>query len=160
MHLISHDGETFDVPYYIALQSKLIECLVEDAASGNDVPLVNVKARVLAPIIAFMRRYPGYDPPPLRKTLLNADLRHPDNQIPPADVEFILAVEYDLLFEIVLATNYMDYQPLLNLCIARLASDVKSRSVEDLKRQFTIIKEFSPEEEARVRAENAWVEEA
>jgi S-phase kinase-associated protein 1 len=69
-------------------------------------------------------------------------------------------VEQDVLFELILAANYMDIKPLLDLTCASVASLIKGKSPEDIRRTFNIQNDFTPEEEAQVREENKWCEEA
>ena len=65
-----------------------------------------------------------------------------------------------LLFELILAANYMDIKPLLDLTCATVASMIKGKSPEEIRSTFNITNDFSPEEEAQVREENKWCEEA
>eukprot|EP01083_Nonionella_stella_P104749 300623_1 len=69
-------------------------------------------------------------------------------------------VEQSLLFELILAANYMDIKPLLDLTCATVASMIKGKTPEEIRRTFNISNDFSPEEEAQVREENKWCEEA
>jgi S-phase kinase-associated protein 1 len=54
----------------------------------------------------------------------------------------------------------MDIKPLLDLTCASVASMIKGKSPEDIRQTFNITNDFSPEEEAQVREENKWCEEA
>lgn len=68
-------------------------------------------------------------------------------------------VEQDTLFELILAANYMDIKPLLDLTCATIASLIKGKTPEEIRRTFNIVNDFTPEEEANVREENKWCEE-
>lgn len=69
-------------------------------------------------------------------------------------------VEQVVLFELILAANYMDIKPLLDLTCATVASMIKGKTPEEIRLRFNICNDFSPEEEAQVREENKWCEEA
>ena len=69
-------------------------------------------------------------------------------------------VEQVMLFELILAANYMDIKPLLDLTCATVASMIKGKTPEDIRATFNIKNDFTPEEEAQVREENKWCEEA
>jgi S-phase kinase-associated protein 1 len=71
-----------------------------------------------------------------------------------------ISVDRETLFELILAANYMDVKPLLDLCCATIASLIKGKTPEEIRRQFNIINDFTPEDEAQVREENKWSEEA
>lgn len=71
-----------------------------------------------------------------------------------------VAIDQETLFELILAANYMDIKPLLDLTCATVASLIKGKSPEEIRKQFNIVNDFTPEEEAQVREENKWCEDA
>ncbi len=75
------------------------------------------------------------------------------------DAKFV-NVEQELLFELILAANYMDIKPLLDLTCAKVASMIKGKSPEDIRRTFNIENDFTPDEESQVRDENKWCEDS
>merc|ERR1712167_132262 len=75
------------------------------------------------------------------------------------DANFV-EVAQDVLFELILAANYMDIKPLLDLTCAKVASMIKGKSPEQIRRRFNIQNDFTPEEEEAVRAENKWAEDS
>ena len=102
--------------------------------------------------------------------------------MPEWDAKFV-DVEQELLFELILAANYMDIKPLLDLTCATVASMIKGafcafwnygsaashsrvfpvragKTPEEIRKTFNIVNDFTPEEEAQVREENKWCEEA
>jgi S-phase kinase-associated protein 1 len=71
-----------------------------------------------------------------------------------------LDIEQEVLFELILAANQLEIKALLDLTCASVASLIKGKSAEEIRRQFNIVNDFTPEEEAQIREENKWVEEA
>lgn len=65
-----------------------------------------------------------------------------------------------MLFELILAANYMDIKYLLDLTCAKVASMIKGKTPDQIRKTFGIVNDFSEEEEAAVRAENKWAEES
>ena len=57
------------------------------------------------------------------------------------------------------AANYMDIKPLLDLTCAKVASMIKGKTPEQIRKTFNITNDFTPEEEEAVRTENSWAEE-
>lgn len=53
----------------------------------------------------------------------------------------------------------MDIKPLLDLCCARIASFIKGKTPEQIRTNLNIPNDFTPEEEAAVKAENKWAED-
>ena len=65
-----------------------------------------------------------------------------------------------MLLQLILAANYLDIKPLLDLTCAKIASMMKDKTTEEMRQIFNIVNDFTPEEEAQVREENKWCEEA
>lgn len=59
-------------------------------------------------------------------------------------------VDQEQLFELILAANYMDIKPLLDLTCATVASMIKGKTPEEIRKTFNIVNDFTPEEEAQV----------
>ena len=84
-----------------------------------------------------------------------------------------IEVEQEILFEIILAANYLDIKSLLELGCASVAAMMKGlrficflsflyigKTPEQIRALFHIEKDFTPEEEAQIMAENKWAEES
>ena len=69
-------------------------------------------------------------------------------------------LEQEELFELVMAANYLDIKPLLELSCAKVASQIKNKSVVEIRKYFNIENDFTPEEEAQIQEENRWAEES
>merc|ERR1711916_114461 len=78
--------------------------------------------------------------------------------VPEWDAKFV-DLGQETLFELILAANYMDIKSLLDLTCAKVASLIKGKSPEEIRKTFNIVNDFTPEEEAQVREENKWCEE-
>jgi hypothetical protein len=70
-------------------------------------------------------------------------------------VDFV-DVDQEVLFELILAANYMDVKALLDLCCAKVASMMKGKPAEAIRKTFNIVNDFTPEEEEAIMAENKW----
>lgn len=79
--------------------------------------------------------------------------------VKPVFYSNFVEVAQETLFEMILAANYMDIKPLLDLTCAKVASMIKGKTPEEIRRTFNIVNDFTPEEEAAVREENKWCEE-
>jgi S-phase kinase-associated protein 1 len=62
------------------------------------------------------------------------------------------------MFHLLLAASYLDIRPLQDLCCAKVASLIKGKTPEEIRKNLGIVNDFSPEEEALVREENKWAE--
>ncbi|CAE7367978.1 sconC [Symbiodinium sp. KB8] len=156
--LSSQEGTRFEVPLRVANMSKLVETMTEDGDTEEEVPLMDVKASVLEKVIQFCTHHadPANAFPDIEKPLKTANLAE---VVPQWDASFV-EVEQEMLFELILAANYLDIKPLLDLTCAKVATMMKGKTPEEIRKVFNIKNDFTPEEEAQVREENRWCEEA
>ena len=115
-----------------------------------------VKSHVLAKVIEFCRRYAEEPMSEIEKPLKSANM----HEVVQEWYANYVDVDQELLFELILAANYMDIKPLLDLTCATVASMIKGKTPEEIRKTFNIVNDFTPEEEAQVREENKWCEEA
>ena len=132
-------------------------CLaIEEDDDVTEIPLPNVKSTVLAKVIEFCTHHQTEPMSEIEKPLKSAVM----SEVVQKWYADFVNVEQVLLFELILAANYMDIKPLLDLTCATVASMIKGKTPEEIRRTFNITNDFSPEEEAQVREENKWCEEA
>ena len=53
-----------------------------------------------------------------------------------------------MLFELILAANYLNIKPLLELACAKVASLISNRPIPEIRRFFNIQNQLTPAEEA------------
>ena len=61
-----------------------------------------------------------------------------------------ITLESEILFELIMAANYLDIKPLLELACAKCASLIKDKSIKEIRQFFNIENDFTPEEEALI----------
>ncbi|CAM9949219.1 unnamed protein product, partial [Chrysoparadoxa australica] len=154
VHLLSQDGESFDVPVKVAQMSELVKTMIDDDAEGEDqeaqeIPLPNVKCNVLAKVIEFCKHHEQDTMHEIEKPLKSANM----HEVVQEWYASFVQVEQEILFELILAANYMDIKPLLDLTCATVASMIKGKTPEEIRKTFNIVNDFTPEEEAQVREE-------
>eukprot|EP00286_Rhodomonas_abbreviata_P025873 CAMPEP_0181313132 /NCGR_PEP_ID=MMETSP1101-20121128/14085_1 /TAXON_ID=46948 /ORGANISM="Rhodomonas abbreviata, Strain Caron Lab Isolate" /LENGTH=170 /DNA_ID=CAMNT_0023420065 /DNA_START=30 /DNA_END=542 /DNA_ORIENTATION=- len=159
IHLVSQEGESFDVPLSVGKMSDLVKTMIDDEQEedeAQEIPLPNVKSAILAKVIEFAQHYKAEPMTEIEKPLKSANMA----EVVQEWYSTFVAVDQEVLFELILAANYMDIKPLLDLTCATVASMIKGKSPEDIRKTFNIVNDFTPEEEAQVREENKWCEEA
>jgi S-phase kinase-associated protein 1 len=60
VHLISQDGESFDVLWSVGRLSGMVDTMIDknqDEEEAQEIPLPNVKSAVLAKVVEFMEHY-------------------------------------------------------------------------------------------------------
>jgi S-phase kinase-associated protein 1 len=155
LRLVSQEGERFEINKRIAVQSELVQTMAEGDREENDIPLPNVKSSVLRKVIEYLRYHVDNPARDIEKPLKSANM----HEIVSAwDADFV-DVDQEVLFELILAANYMNINPLLDLCCAKVASMIKGKTPENIRKTFNIVNDFTPDEEATIIAENKWAEE-
>lgn len=60
IHLVSQEGESFDVPLSVGKMSELVKTMIDDDQGDDEaqeIPLPNVKSAILAKVIEFAQHY-------------------------------------------------------------------------------------------------------
>ncbi|CAE7277227.1 fpaB-1 [Symbiodinium pilosum] len=157
LKLKSSQGEIFEVEPEVATMSTLIKNMVEDSGTDEEIPLPNVKTAILSKVIDYCKYHKDNPPEEIQKPLKSTNLV--ECGVSEWDSEYV-NIEQEVLFELILAANYLDIKSLLDLTCAKVASMIKGKNTEEIRKQFNIVNDFTPEEEAQVREENRWCEDA
>ncbi|WFD35447.1 TATA-binding protein-associated factor mot1 [Malassezia cuniculi] len=156
--LTTSDNEQFTVDRDVAERSLLIKQMIEDIGESDmPIPLPNVSSSVLTKVLEYCNHHRN-DPP---SSLDDADeMRRRATDISEWDAKFI-QVDQEMLFEIILAANYLDIKSLLDIGCktvyvvpADSANMIKGKQPEEIRKLFNIQNDFTPEEEAQIRREN------
>lgn len=158
VNLVSSDGASVGVEREVAEMSRLVkEMLVDDDDDEvANIPLPNINGKALAKVVEYCTYHVHNPAAEIEKPLKSKVMTEIVGQW---DAKFIDDVDQEMLFSIILAANYLDIPCLLDLACAKVASMIKGCSAEEIRRTFNIVNDFTPEEEAQVRAENKWIEE-
>ncbi|KAI1359901.1 E3 ubiquitin ligase complex SCF subunit scon-3 [Xylaria arbuscula] len=158
IQLQSNDNHILTVDRAVAERSLLIKNLMDDlgeAALGQIVPIPNVTEPVLRKVIEWCEHHRN-DPPSTQDD--DSDNRKKTTDIDEWDQKF-MQVDQEMLFEIILASNYLDIKPLLDVGCKTVANMIKGKSPEEIRKTFNITNDFTPEEEEQIRRENEWAED-
>ena len=154
--LATMDGETMQVEKEIAMKSVLIRGIVEDSGVEDDVPLPSIKKPILEKVINYCKHIHANPPPEIDKPLRSNNL----NDVVSDWYADFVNLDQEVLFELILAANFLDIKSLLELACAKVASMIKGMSIQETRKFFNIENDFSPEEEAQIMDENKWAEES
>merc|ERR1719181_2423399 len=138
--LVSMDGDKFEVKKRSICNSSWGSELVKTMAGAEDeeggsgegssdaeneeIPLPNVNTAVLTKVISFCTHHTDNPMTEIAKPLADADM---SKVVDKWDADFV-DIKQELLFELILAANYMDIKPLLDLTCAKVASMIKGRT--------------------------------
>jgi S-phase kinase-associated protein 1 len=157
--LSSAENKEFEVEKDVIIRSVLIKNMLEDVGDSEAaIPLPNVSGDILAKVIEYLK-YHKDDPPEIEEEdEIDDNKPKPSDDIEPWDYDFC-KVELDTLYHLILAANYLDIKPLLQLTCKTVANMIKGKKVEEIRKIFNIENDFTPEEEEQMRKENQWCED-
>ncbi|KAH8754622.1 negative regulator sulfur controller-3, partial [Diaporthe sp. PMI_573] len=139
-----NDGGIVTVELPVAKRSVLLKNLIDDMgvekATAQPVPLPNVAQPVLEKIVEWCKHHRN-DPPPTQD--LKSEYRVENAPIDEWDQTY-MKVDQDMLFEILLAANYLDIKALLDLGCKTVANMIKGKTPEEIRRIFNITNDFTP----------------
>jgi S-phase kinase-associated protein 1 len=156
--LASNDNVNTTVDRQVAERSMLIKNMLEDlgdTALETPIPIPNVNDQVLKKVIEWCEHHKNDPPTPADD---DSDSRKKTTDIEEWDQKF-MQVDQEMLFEIILASNYLDIKPLLDVGCKTVANMIKGKSPEEIRKTFNITNDFTPEEEEQIRRENEWAED-
>ncbi|KAL3840957.1 hypothetical protein ACJIZ3_025548 [Penstemon smallii] len=149
--LKSSDGETFEVEESVASKSQTIKHMLEDDVIDTGIPVPNVKSKTLAKVLEYCKRHVEAD----KRIAADGGDKITDADLKEFNAKFV-NVDQGMLFDLILAANYLDIKGLLDLTCQTVANTMKGKSPEEIRKMYNIKNDFTPEEEAEIRKENAW----
>jgi S-phase kinase-associated protein 1 len=156
--LLSSDSVEIVVEKSTAERSILIKNMLEDVGDSigdQGIPIPNVNEAVLKKVLEWCTHHKG---DPVTTTDDDSDSRKKSTDIDEWDQKY-MQVDQEMLFEIILAANYLDIKPLLDIGCKTVANMIKGKSPEEIRKTFNIQNDFTPEEEEQIRRENEWAED-
>ncbi|GAB2216128.1 hypothetical protein Droror1_Dr00023896 [Drosera rotundifolia] len=139
--LESSDGATFVVDVAAATLSQAIKhWLDEENDTDMAIPFPNVTSTILAMVIEYCKKHAGPEP---------------EDALKEWDAKFA-NVDQTVMFDLILAANYMDIKGLLDLFCQSVADMIKDKTVEEVRKIFNIENDFTEEEERALRDEHKW----
>jgi S-phase kinase-associated protein 1 len=157
--LTSNEGSTIEVDRVVAERSMLIKNLIEDlgddAITSSPIPIPNVNDPVLRKVVEWCEHHRN---DAAQSADEENESRKKTTDIDEWDQKF-MQVDQEMLFEIILAANYLDIKALLDVGCKTVANMIKGKSPEEIRKTFNITNDFTPEEEEQIRRENEWAED-
>uniref|UniRef100_A0A0E0BAX3 SKP1-like protein n=1 Tax=Oryza glumipatula TaxID=40148 RepID=A0A0E0BAX3_9ORYZ len=174
--LVSDDGVEVLASVAAARVSKTLRGMIEDECATGAIPIAGVHSDVLALLVEYCERHaPHYDPeasdrdrypfppfpvelPPTASSIKPVTFVDPDadpHGLKAFDKKF-LDVDNSTLFEIIMAANYLNIEELLDDACTAVADKMRGKKPEEIRDIFEIENDYTPEQEAEVRRENAW----
>eukprot|EP00588_Corethron_pennatum_P014043 CAMPEP_0194282918 /NCGR_PEP_ID=MMETSP0169-20130528/24249_1 /TAXON_ID=218684 /ORGANISM="Corethron pennatum, Strain L29A3" /LENGTH=169 /DNA_ID=CAMNT_0039028385 /DNA_START=14 /DNA_END=523 /DNA_ORIENTATION=- len=163
VRLRSSDDQVFEVDAAAAKISSLVANVLNDGAGednddDNEIPLPLVRADILRKVVEFCEHYEADPMEEITTPLRSSDM---SDLVQEWYAEYIDPLKHDLrvLFDLLLAANFMEVGPLLELGCAAVASLMRGRTAEEIRLTFNITNDLTEEETQEIIKKNVWTEE-
>ena len=158
-----HDGDTpqnFRMTTKCAMQSELLAKLVDSDKSQSQeikVPVRDISANTMSLIMEYLKHHQDSKAPQLDKPLVD----NLENVLDSWDYQFLkkyllpsaATKGLDELLKMVRAANYFSIPSLVDLTCAAVASEMKGKSPEELRKMFNLVNDFSRAEQQQLQRE-------
>ncbi len=123
--------------------------MIEDVGEdGGVIPLPNVRSAILEKVLQYCEHHKNDAAPGSGNDDDDAlDTKKRAEEVDAWDGEFIKVENNDILFEIILAANYLDIKPLLDLGCKTVAMMIKGKTPQQIREMFNVrspLREFDP----------------
>ena len=153
------DKKPFEIELKYAEESITIKNLVDDTGIVAEIPLNDVSHEVLNVVMEFAKYQVDHPQAPKGDgEEAEQDFNTTELKGWYLDYSTKLQADQSILFETVLAANYLDMPNLLDMTCGVIAGMIKGKTPEEIRQTFNIENDFTPEEEEQVRKENEWCE--
>lgn len=134
--ILSNEGDVFSVEKSIIDFCLTIKNMLEDLGTDDDfpIPLPNVSTEITQKMFEFCE-YIYFNPEEMNLLEAWNNDRAFVTPLPPWFEQYI-NIEHKKVFDLILATNYLDISLLLNFCCKYVASLIRNKNPDELKALF------------------------
>jgi len=146
--LVSCDQENakeFEIDKSAALMCNLVKSIIEGDSEVKKIEIKKVSQDILELIVDYLKHHKGTPPAEIAKPIRSVKMEKIVED--EWDATFINKMQKRTIFQIILGANYMDIKSLLHLGCAKIATMIKGKSPEEIKKILS-------EEEDDVKADN------
>ena len=151
--MISSDGQKFEISAKAAMRSQIVkESIIGNNQEEIEFKVNNIKGDILKKVVEYLEHYENEEPKEIERPLPSLNFQE---CVDEWDYNFI-DLDLGTIFEIILASNYLDIPPLIELASAKTASTIKGKTTEEVRKLYGIQNDFTDEEEQQIIEENKW----
>ncbi|KAG9119605.1 hypothetical protein FRC07_005308 [Ceratobasidium sp. 392] len=141
--LVSNDNQEFEVSWEVFRMFGMFAPQDDprDCPSGP-FPLSQITSPILQKVIEYCEHH-KHDP----RLPDDSDIYEHPPPMSEWDKTYITEVDQAMLFNILLAANYLSIKPLLNFGTRQVAESIKGKNPSQIQEMFMIASDFTPAEE-------------
>lgn len=154
--IVTSDHKEIEVKKEIIQLSILIKDMLEDTFEEEyeeqiKIPIPNVESKIFQKVLEYCEyhfdKIPSIIEKPLKKKI--------EDVICDWDKKF-LELDKSFLIDLIMAANYLNIKSLLELLCAKISSMIQGKTPEQIRKEFYIKNDFTPEEELKIKDEIKW----
>ena len=146
--LKSSDGKIFEVDEKILNTSKFFkELIIDYPQPDQEITINQVDGKNIEKIIEYLKHYENEKPKEIPKPLPNNDIK---SVLSEWDYNFINPLSIADLIDLINAANFLNIDDLVALTAAKLAAEMLTGTIEEVREKFGIKCDMTEEEIAEV----------
>merc|ERR1711964_131818 len=122
----------FSISKKAALMCNLVKNIIEGDKTADEIEIKKVNGQILNLVVEYLKHRDGKVPAEIAKPIKSVKMAVVVED--PWDAEFINKQTKKVIFQIILGANYMDIKSLLHLGCAKIATLIKGKSPEEIKK--------------------------
>ena len=150
----SNDNVVVELSSKAATKSGLLKGIIEDYPEDSEFPLTSVDGKTLEKVKEYLIHYQDEEPQIIPKPLKSNKFEECANEW---DRTFI-GDNNDSVLALILAANFMDIKPLLELASAKVACSIRGTTTESIRKDFGIT-ELNEQEKAQIEKDKEYLEQ-
>ncbi|KAJ1492601.1 Skp1 family, dimerization domain-containing protein [Baffinella frigidus] len=147
--LETYDKHQVKVPKSIATRSAIINMMIEDTGDVNEVvPLADKSCTlsIIQRVVKYLQKHAEFEKEQTE-----------DEVVIAFDKEFQDQPD-EIIFQTILAANFLDIKNLLELMCKKVADEIKKcKTPDDIRDRFNIRQDYTPEEVEEVKKAHPWI---
>jgi len=126
------NGEKFKIDRISAMMCNLVKSIIEGDSDAKTIEIKKVSSDILKLIVDYLVHHKGKTPAEIAKPIRSVKMEKIVED--EWDAKFINSLGKRTIFQIILGANYMDIKSLLHLGCAKIATMIKGKSPEEIKK--------------------------
>jgi len=126
------NGQKFTIDRQSAMMCNLVKSIIEGDADAKTIEIKKVSTKILQFITEYLLHHKGKVPAEIAKPIRSVKMEKIVED--EWDAKFINSKSKRDIFQIILGANYMDIKSLLHLGCAKIATMIKGKSPEEIKK--------------------------
>eukprot|EP00831_Metopus_contortus_P061712 TRINITY_DN5361_c0_g1_i3.p1 TRINITY_DN5361_c0_g1~~TRINITY_DN5361_c0_g1_i3.p1 ORF type:complete len:195 (-),score=54.08 TRINITY_DN5361_c0_g1_i3:33-617(-) len=154
--MITSDSQKLKANYEAMKVCKPIEEFFKDSKPDEEVSLPRVSSGALKKIVEFCEKFQNKSVPQIEKPLKSNKL---DVVLKNEWLCKFLDIPTKELYELLMACDYLVLKGLEELVACAVAVKIVGRPIEDIRKEFGIENDFTPDEEKDIKEFFSWADE-